>query len=299
MAGTFVQYTPASSSSLQLAPSGSASAPSYSFSAQSNLGFYRSASNEVSLSIGGSQYFKWGDSGFGGGLMTIPSEVGSILIGGTAADPGNTGNTLVVASSLYNASLVAKVASATAASTPIIKCLRLRGTLAVPTAVSAGDQMGLHSFQAYNGTNFVEAAGMLAVARGAWNATGATSDLVYRLANTVSGVTTFTDCMRLLNTVFDVQIDAGNLIINTLGKGIQIRTGNNARVGVSTLVAGTVTVSNTSVTANTLVMVNHATAGGTLGILSSTKSNGVSFTITSTLGTDTSTVNWMLVEALP
>lgn len=298
MAGTFVQYTPATQSSLSLAPSGSASAPSYSFSAQSNLGFYRSASNELSLAIAGSQYFVWGDSGFGGGFFRIPSEVGGLLVGGNLADPGNSLNTIMAASSAYNASVVAKVTSATAAASPLLKMFRGRGTLAVPTAITTNDQFGVVSWNGHNGTTFVEGCGINSIATGVWSAAGTPSDMIFRSVNTVSGVATFTEAMKISSGTFNVQVSAGNFIINTAGKGLQVKSGSNARIGSATLVAGTVVVSNTSVAAGTLVFLSVSTAGGTQGFLSSTKSNGVSFTITSTSNTDTSVVNWLLVESI-
>jgi len=86
------------------------------------------------------------------------------------------------------------------------------------------------------------------------------------------------------------------LNFGTLGGGIQIKSGTNARMGVATLAAGTVTVTNNSVTANTRIFLSRETTGGTVGHLSSTRSNGVSFTINSSSGTDTSTVAWLLIE---
>ncbi|MBZ6250398.1 hypothetical protein KVH27_18680 [Streptomyces olivaceus] len=80
------------------------------------------------------------------------------------------------------------------------------------------------------------------------------------------------------------------------GGGIAIAEGANARMGTSTLAAGTVTVANTSVTANTRVMPFRQAAGGTLGHLSVTKTPGTGFTITSSSNTDTSVVAWLLLE---
>ncbi|PAK25783.1 hypothetical protein CJD44_14220 [Streptomyces sp. alain-838] len=80
------------------------------------------------------------------------------------------------------------------------------------------------------------------------------------------------------------------------GGGIAIAEGANARMGVSTLAAGTVTVANTSVTANTRVAPFRQAAGGTPGHLSATADPGVGFTITSSSATDTSTVAWVLFE---
>lgn len=81
-----------------------------------------------------------------------------------------------------------------------------------------------------------------------------------------------------------------------LGNGIRIKEGTNQRMGVATLSAGTATVANTSVTANTRIFLTVQTAGGTQGFLSTSRTAGTSFTITSTSASETSTVAWMLVE---
>ncbi|MEU9065811.1 glycosyl hydrolase family 28-related protein [Streptomyces sp. NPDC048306] len=86
------------------------------------------------------------------------------------------------------------------------------------------------------------------------------------------------------------------LNLGSAGGGIAIAEGTNARMGVTTLAAGTKTVANTSVTANTRVMPFRQAAGGAPGHLSVTKNNGVGFTITSSSNTDTSTVGWVLFE---
>ena len=66
--------------------------------------------------------------------------------------------------------------------------------------------------------------------------------------------------------------------------------------GTTTLVAGSATVTNATITASTHIVVSVKTAGGTQGFLSTTRSAGVSFTITSTSGTDTSTVAYIAIE---
>lgn len=78
---------------------------------------------------------------------------------------------------------------------------------------------------------------------------------------------------------------------------ISLEDGSNKRMGQSTLVGGTVTVSNTSVTASTRIFVTRHTAGGTLGHLSvGTVTASTSFVINSSSATDTSVVNWLLIE---
>jgi len=61
-----------------------------------------------------------------------------------------------------------------------------------------------------------------------------------------------------------------------------------------------VTVSNNSVAANSRIFLTSQADGGTPGFLRvSARVNGTSFTITSSSGTDTSTVAWMLVKPAP
>jgi hypothetical protein len=67
--------------------------------------------------------------------------------------------------------------------------------------------------------------------------------------------------------------------------------------GTAVLVGGTVVVNTPSVTANSRIILTANVTGGTPGALYvSARSAGASFTITSTSGTDTSTVAWMLFE---
>lgn len=93
----------------------------------------------------------------------------------------------------------------------------------------------------------------------------------------------------------------GNLRLNTAGKGLQIKTGSNARAGTSTLTSGTVTVSNSSVTSNTIVLLtiqSLGTVAAAKAIAVTARTSGTSFTITSADATDTSVIGWMLVEPL-
>lgn len=95
----------------------------------------------------------------------------------------------------------------------------------------------------------------------------------------------------------DLSFSAGNALFQSVGNGIKIKEGTNARMGQSTLVAGTVTVSNSSATTSTRIFLTRKTAGGTVGDLTYTVTGG-SFTINSANALDTSLVNWILVEAL-
>jgi len=98
----------------------------------------------------------------------------------------------------------------------------------------------------------------------------------------------------------NVNVSTGNLLISTLGKGLQVKTGTNSKIGTVTLVGGTATVANTSVTANSLIFLTEQTTGGTVGFTRiSAKTVGTSFTITSSNPLDTSVVAWMIVESIP
>jgi hypothetical protein len=98
----------------------------------------------------------------------------------------------------------------------------------------------------------------------------------------------------------DVNSSTGNVLISTIGKGVQIKTGANSKIGTSVLVAGTVTVANTSVTANSRIFLTSQADGGTPGWLRiTTKTVGTSFVITSSSATDTSTVAWTIFESIP
>jgi hypothetical protein len=88
-----------------------------------------------------------------------------------------------------------------------------------------------------------------------------------------------------------------DLTLAVAGKGLQVKEGSNAKMGTATLVAGTKVVSTTAVTATSRVFLTAQSVGGTAGALAVTaRTAGTSFTITSTSGTDTSTVAWLIVE---
>lgn len=110
-------------------------------------------------------------------------------------------------------------------------------------------------------------------------------------------------------TTGDVIASNGNIQATTIGTGLVLAEGANARIGTATLVGGTIAVANTSVTANTRVYICRTSAGavpGALGSLIVTKNAGVGFTIdaispadgTSAVATDVSVVDWILVEHL-
>jgi hypothetical protein len=72
---------------------------------------------------------------------------------------------------------------------------------------------------------------------------------------------------------------------------------NKILIGRATLVAGTVTVNTTFASSNCEFFLTNRATGGTVGTLSiGTVTDGASFVINSSSGTDTSTVSWMLIK---
>lgn len=90
----------------------------------------------------------------------------------------------------------------------------------------------------------------------------------------------------------------GNLTLGTAGNKLNIATGTNASVGKSAaMTAGSITISTTAVTASSIIFLTHANIGGTVGELSvGTIVAGTSFVINSSSGSDTSTVNWLIIN---
>lgn len=93
-------------------------------------------------------------------------------------------------------------------------------------------------------------------------------------------------------------LDNADLHISTIGRGLQVAEGANARMGTGTLASGTVTIANTSVTANTRAFITMRTHGPNSGFVSVAVNPGVGFTVSSSNAADGNSFNWLLVEAL-
>lgn len=96
-----------------------------------------------------------------------------------------------------------------------------------------------------------------------------------------------------------MSVATGNLAVATVGNGLQIKEGTNARMGVSTMSAGTVTVSNNSITATTRIFLTCQTRSGAYSpaaVSVTARTAGTSFRIDSGDSSDTSSVAWLLIE---
>jgi len=117
----------------------------------------------------------------------------------------------------------------------------------------------------------------------------------------IDGAPTAGTNVTAITNPYSLYINSGNSYLGggltiPVAQKVKIATGTNAIIGQVTLVAGTVTVSTTSVTASSLIFLTISTIGGTPGFHSSTIVAGTSFTINSTSSTDTSIINWWIVN---
>lgn len=93
-------------------------------------------------------------------------------------------------------------------------------------------------------------------------------------------------------------ITNGPLDVNTVGKGLQVAEGSNAKQGISSaMTTGAVTVANTSITASSRIILTRQEGGTNPGaVYVSARSVGTSFAITSTNAADTGTVAYQIFE---
>lgn len=102
----------------------------------------------------------------------------------------------------------------------------------------------------------------------------------------------------LPGTVSGSLIVTGGVDVNVAGAGLKVAEGANAKQGIATLAAGTVTVANTSVTASSRILVTCQILGTVTAAsaFDTPRTPGTSFTIHASQATDTSTVAWEIFE---
>lgn len=94
-------------------------------------------------------------------------------------------------------------------------------------------------------------------------------------------------------------LTAGDVLINGIGKGLQVKSGSNAKAGTVTANGATgVSVATTAITANSAVIFGLKTVGGTTApVYMDTVTPGTGFNIKSTAG-NTSVYNWVIVDLI-
>lgn len=141
------------------------------------------------------------------------------------------------------------------------------------------------------------------------NFVGATNSGFYSpTANTFAFVIAGTEVGRVNNTGnfllgAAAEVGSGKLQVTgdisavALGFGYRVREGANGKQGSAVLVAGVVTINTTNVTANSRILLTSQVDGGAPGFLRvSSRVVGTSFTVTSSMATDTSTIAYEIFE---
>lgn len=133
-----------------------------------------------------------------------------------------------------------------------------------------------------------------------FNPVGAISTLAVSGNGTVTGTLGVTGALTAsggVTSTGNIVANAGNVVVNTAGKGLQVKEGANATMGTLTLNGATpVVVSTTAVTANSRIFLTTQLVAGTPATYGVTaRSAGTSFSVTG-VALDTSTVGWLLVE---
>jgi len=115
---------------------------------------------------------------------------------------------------------------------------------------------------------------------------GWTSNVAHLWTLKGSGGGTARDLVLGFDSTEKARVSSSGFTIGSTGTAIA-----SIKRASATLVAGTVTVSDTATTANTVVLMSVITPGGTVGTLDYDVSAGSSYTINSSSATDTSTIN--------
>lgn len=181
-----------------------------------------------------------------------------------------------------------------------IEVANASGLFPVGTTVKAFPKKGLSTSDPLSGPpSGAELGNAVVAANGSLSIAGGTEGTSYLLYANVSGTDRYMSVRidQLGETTVVATQANGDFEIVTVGKGLRVKEGANAKMGSATLAAGTVTVANTSVTANSRIFVTRKGAGANPGALTvSAKVAATSFTVTSTSGTDVGELDYFIVE---
>ncbi len=226
-----------------------------------------------------------GTIALGGFTATVPST-GNVVINGSATTITSTGNI-----SATGATSVQVVGNSTATAPQFILNGAAGNNRQVNWQTASGSRWTLRASNTAEGGSNAGTDWDL----DAFDDTAAYIDTPVQFTRASGGT------MRLGGSTDRPVLCTGNLQIDTVGKGLQIKTGSNATLGTGTLSGGTVMVSTSAVLSGSFVFITDTKSTTTnLGTLTvSAISNASSFTVTSTNASDNSTFNWMIVNPAP
>jgi hypothetical protein len=130
--------------------------------------------------------------------------------------------------------------------------------------------------------------------------TAASEDFDLVVKNMAAGAAA-AETLRITSTG-DTKVVKGQLSVETAGKGLTVKAGTNAKIGVTGAFPGggtnTVTVSTTAVTANSIIFISAISGATTIDpkVWVSAITAGTSFVISSGDNSFTGTIGWMIVE---
>lgn len=125
--------------------------------------------------------------------------------------------------------------------------------------------------------------------------TAGSEDFDFVVKNMAAGAAA-TETLRV-TSVGDTKVTGGNLSVETVGKGLRIKTGTNATAGKETGISSvsTVTINTTAVTASSLIFVQPMNSANTHGFTVDNIVAGTSFDVDFS-GNYTGDLAWMIVE---
>lgn len=223
------------------------------------------------------------------GISAIPSNISSVT---------NTGLGLLIAkntsSNSDNAAILAFGANAVGANFNGFKTRATDGNAG--TVVQSGDTILQITGLGADGTVYRRAASIVMSVDG----TPSSADMpgAIDLQCTPDGSATLASVLKLTND--KIATFTGDIKVTTAGKGLQVKSGSNAKAGTAVANGATpVTVSTTAFTANSTVIWGLKTVGGTIlgAPYMLTVNAGTGFTFAAG-ASDTSTYNWVIIDLI-
>jgi hypothetical protein len=241
-----------------------------------------------------------GFAGSAGGAVTVAAS------GGTGTGSGGAGGSLTLTSGTAggdntvnrNGGSITMTAghSMGSASGPAIQITAGAGGVGTAATGASGGNTNINAGTGGVGSATGGAGGNVVISAGAGGNSG-TPGAAGVIQFETGATTSITERFRVSNLACFTS--NSQLQVNTAGFGLGIAHGANCKMNTATLSAGTVTVANTAVTSSSYIFVTSQSDGGTPGFLRITaKTAGTSFVITSSSNTDTSTVAYIIIEAI-
>lgn len=250
-------------------------------------------------------------SGAGAAAATLSTVNGNV---GSFGSASSVSTFTVNAKGLLTAAASTSIVIAESQVTNLVSDLALKAPLASPTFTGTGTFNGNVLAGVATGTTSSMAIGAVAQAidgASLLNFVNSSTTTNWQIGSNIisGGALTFTPSTAGGGSTFNVAsmtlgsansaTFSGQVVLSTAGKGISIKEGSNAKMGVATLSGGVTVVSTTAVTASSRIFISVQSLGTVTvatPIAVTARSAGTSFTISSSNVIDTSVVAWTIFE---